>query len=887
MALVVADRVQETTNTTGTGTLTLAGAVSGFQSFAAIGNANTTYYTIVSGTDWETGIGTYTASGTTLSRDTVLASSAAGSKITVAAGAFVFCSYPAGRSVYEDENAIITGYPISGGTIDNTVIGSTTPAAGIVTTFAVAGGLQNLFLQSQTLNTTPWTQNLTTTNQTATTAPDSTATGNSVIPTAVNGIHRVSAPVFATAGVVYTTSIYAKANGYNYLYINTDAAFGAKTTFNLSTGAISNTGTGSATITSAGNGWYRCTVTGTALSTVSGTAFFQVNNTLTTAADDTFTGDGTSGIFLWGAQLETSATVHTYQVTTTVAASSNPKISLSGGGSIGLESTGALYLQPAGTGALQAQATTSTAVGGNARGANAVDFQMSRDTALKVASGAQSFIGAGRNNIASGQDAFVGAGFQNSATGGGQPTIAGGGFNQATAPSTFIGGGSSNVVSRDFSSIVGGSNNGSSTQIGYFNFIGGGYANSGTANAAVTTQTTTIATTAGTTLFLSSANANIRVGAMVIGTGVTFPTTYATSTVTTGTPAVMNTSSISGTTLTVGSLASGTIIAGQRLTGTGITAGTYIVSGSGSTWTVNVSQTVASTTITGTAFTFTISQNATTAAGVTLSFFTTHGVVVGGGNNQATGAYSFIGGGGDAGTAANRNVASGDWSTVAGGQTNSATGSWNFIGGGISNSSSSNQSVVTGGQQNNASGARSFVGSGFLNLANAVVSAIMGGVNGTARSITGNHIFPACNAPIASSAGVSQSALLILGRQTTDATATALASDTNAASSTNQVILPNNSAYFFEGTVVAGVTGGGNTKGWSIEGVIKRGANAASTTLVGTPTVASTYGDVGAATWVIAVTADTTNGGLRVTFTGQAGTTIRTVCQVRTTEMTF
>jgi len=101
------------------------------------------------------------------------------------------------------------------------------------------------------------------------------------------------------------------------------------------------------------------------------------------------------------------------------------------------------------------------------------------------------------------------------------------------------------------------------------------------------------------------------------------------------------------------------------------------------------------------------------------------------------------------------------------------------------------------------------------------------------------------------------------------------------------LILPNNSAYFFTGEIISGVTGGGNTKGFTIEGVIKRGANAASTALVGTPTVVSTYADAGAATWAIAVTADTTNGGLRVTFTGQAATTIRTVCQIRTTEMTF
>ena len=102
MALVLADRVQETTNTTGTGTLTLAGAVAGYQSFAAIGNNNTTYYTILSGTDWEVGIGTYASSGTTLARTTILSSSNSGSAISVAAGASVFATYPAKRSVNLD-----------------------------------------------------------------------------------------------------------------------------------------------------------------------------------------------------------------------------------------------------------------------------------------------------------------------------------------------------------------------------------------------------------------------------------------------------------------------------------------------------------------------------------------------------------------------------------------------------------------------------------------------------------------------------------------------------------------------------------------------------------------------------------------------------------------
>ena len=80
MAFVIKDRVKETTTTTGTGTLTLAGALSGFDAFSEIGNGNNTYYACTDGTNFEVGIGTYTLSGTTLSRDTVLESSS--TKIT-------------------------------------------------------------------------------------------------------------------------------------------------------------------------------------------------------------------------------------------------------------------------------------------------------------------------------------------------------------------------------------------------------------------------------------------------------------------------------------------------------------------------------------------------------------------------------------------------------------------------------------------------------------------------------------------------------------------------------------------------------------------------------------------------------------------------------------
>ena len=463
-----------------------------------------------------------------------------------------------------------------------------------------------------------------------------------------------------------------------------------------------------------------------------------------------------------------------------------------------------LVIQPRGTGALQAQLTDSTATGGNARGANAVDFQTSRNAASQVASGPNTFIGSGYASKATGQ----------------YSAVVGGGGSDSTSFGTFVGSGYINGATQQYASIIGGYSN---SAFGFYNFIGNGAFNVGTANGAVTTQSATMNGT--TAVTLSGGNASIKVGQLIIGTSIqTFPNTYV--------------AAISGTSLTLSQAASGSSTS-------------------------------------------------------TLSFYTPHGVVVGGGNNQATGSYSFIGGGGDAGTAANRNVASGDWSFVGGGVKNVASGLGSaVVGGGLDsagnisgNTSSGASAVICGGRGHTASGNESTVLGGAASTANGLASMVQGRT-ATTRGITGNVVFAGSYSPI-SGGGSSQLAFLVLARQTTDATPIVLTNDGSAATTTNQVILPNNSAYFFTGEVVAGVTGGGNTKGWTIEGVIKRGANAASTALVGTPTVTSTYADAGASTWALAVTADTTNGGLAVTFTGQLATTIRTVAQIRTTEMTY
>jgi hypothetical protein len=118
MAHVVADRVRETTTTTGTGTYTLAGAVTGFETFGSIGNTNTTYYCCTDGTNFEVGVGTYASSGTTLARTTILQSSNSDSAVNWSAGTRqIFCTLPAEKSVIEDasNNVSIAGVLTSTG----------------------------------------------------------------------------------------------------------------------------------------------------------------------------------------------------------------------------------------------------------------------------------------------------------------------------------------------------------------------------------------------------------------------------------------------------------------------------------------------------------------------------------------------------------------------------------------------------------------------------------------------------------------------------------------------------------------------------------------------------------------------------------------------------
>jgi hypothetical protein len=153
------------------------------------------------------------------------------------------------------------------------------------------------------------------------TAPDGTATAEAILENTATSIHRVQQAATVANGTACALSVFVQAIGDRRIYINAIAAAGAGALFDMTgSGAVVNVaGTAAnraASITAVGNGWYRCTLSGTGTGAVSA-IFFQINlGTSTTAIDDTYAGNGNSGLFLWGAQLELGSTATAYNPTT-------------------------------------------------------------------------------------------------------------------------------------------------------------------------------------------------------------------------------------------------------------------------------------------------------------------------------------------------------------------------------------------------------------------------------------------------------------------------------------------------------------------------------------------------------------------------------------------
>lgn len=262
-------------------------------------------------------------------------------------------------------------------------------------------------------------------------------------------------------------------------------------------------------------------------------------------------------------------------------------------------------------------------------------------------------------------------------------------------------------------------------------------------------------------------------------------------------------------------------------------------------------------------------------------------VIVGGSSNTASGGDSIIVGG-------SGNSVSGTSSFLGGGTSNTANGSYATTGGGLGNSAGASFASVLGGDSNTASGASSVVGGGSGNTANGTNSVVPGGASGSARGLTGRLSFGAGSFGVS---GDAQYGLMVLRRSTTDNTPSAITATNAATSSVNIPILPNTSLYAFRGQVTCIQTAGSagtvnDCKAWDIVGAIKRNATAASTALLGTPTITVLGADtnLGADNTtgaIIAITADTTNGGLLITVTGETNKTLRWVATVHTTEVDY
>jgi len=150
MAFVIADRVQETTIVVGTGTATLLGAATGYQSFSAgIGASNTTYYVIAdqSGSNWEVGFGTLDATGLILTRTTILSSSNSNSVVSFPAGTKnVWCDYPAKKAALQDSLGLVT-VPV----LQTSSTSSVTPVLtfnGATTNYAAGAAVSGSYLQT-------------------------------------------------------------------------------------------------------------------------------------------------------------------------------------------------------------------------------------------------------------------------------------------------------------------------------------------------------------------------------------------------------------------------------------------------------------------------------------------------------------------------------------------------------------------------------------------------------------------------------------------------------------------------------------------------------------------------------------------------------------------